>query len=367
MEERLNSNEEIERIMKENIKLVYYVAKRFAIPEREYEEVISIGMIGLMKAAKSFEKSKNIKFSSYAYNCIYNEIAMYFRKLKIYMNDVSLNQPICYDQKGNELTVEELIPSKNIDIVENISNREILEKVLSIILNALETRDRNAILYMISGLKQGEIAKILKLSQVQISRIQRSLSEKIKKYYREGKQYKEVYKMTITENSYQISFYSKDVKNFNKILARLLQNINSIENLPEFEISRNEEENMIKLPAYPEVFSFLAKFIEEIDTYTLTYREKNSDKQKKAERIENAVEKKNKLRYQKRGKRENQVKGKSKEVREYILTLERFSIKELRKHFPDFSSSDINNAVLQLKAKRLITKIERGTYMVKKN
>lgn len=80
----------------DNINLAYsYVHKNgIIIPGHEKEDIIQLALIGLWKACSSFNPNKNIKFSTYATNCIRNEVLMALRKetgkTKI-INPISLN------------------------------------------------------------------------------------------------------------------------------------------------------------------------------------------------------------------------------------------------------------------------------------
>ena len=56
-----------------NLRLVVYIAKKFDGCATSTEDLVSIGTIGLMKAVKTFNPEKNIKFATYASRCIENE------------------------------------------------------------------------------------------------------------------------------------------------------------------------------------------------------------------------------------------------------------------------------------------------------
>lgn len=72
-----------ERVIIENAKLVPYIIKlltaKYNMGIFEYEELNQQGMIGLAKAAATFDKEKNNKFSTYACVCIRNSILIYMR------------------------------------------------------------------------------------------------------------------------------------------------------------------------------------------------------------------------------------------------------------------------------------------------
>lgn len=67
------------RYVTENMGLVHMVIKRYIGFGTEYEDLVQIGSIGLIKAAENFDKEKNIKFSTYAVTKIVGEIKTYLR------------------------------------------------------------------------------------------------------------------------------------------------------------------------------------------------------------------------------------------------------------------------------------------------
>ena len=64
-----------------------------------------------------------------------------------------------------------------------------------------------------------------------------------------------------------------------------------------------------------------------------------------------------------KSKKNNQVK----QVRDYMLSLNSFTTKQLRQHFPNLASATINNALSLAKAKGLIKSVARGQYKVLKD
>ena len=68
-------NELIER----NMRLVAHVAKKYQNPEDEMEDLISIGIIGLIKAVETYKEDYGSRLATYAARCIDNELLMHFR------------------------------------------------------------------------------------------------------------------------------------------------------------------------------------------------------------------------------------------------------------------------------------------------
>lgn len=406
---RLDSKEQEELVTK-NIRLVYHIVNKLYGDTGDYDEMVSIGTIGLIKAASTFDEAKGWKFATYATRCIRNEIFMYFRRDNKYANVISLDDSVATDKDGNELILADMLDDPNSNFEEEIAEREILLRYISIILNLLKPKERIVMLYKISNMNQDSISKILNLSQSYISRLESKLENKIKSHFTNQEQFKEVYTMSIVGDSYKISFSSKNVNNFNSIFARFLQNLTSAENLPDFKVSCNKERVIIQVPAHPESFSFIAQIIQQIDDYNLTFisdittisadnnvsqkcrkdeskevveeNKFNSDV-KEVEAIESnvpgnmevVIEEKNQIisdnlstsievdKSSLTDIASNSKRGnKQRIVREYMLSKEAFSFKELKEHFPHIKAGTIAFAVNDAKNNGLIISTGRGKY-----
>lgn len=272
MNEKLSNDKHY--LVLNNRGLIHYLVKKLGVSftSPDYEDLVSIGTIGLIKAANSFDTSKNIAFATYASRCINNEIFMYYRKANKYANDISISETITSDDEGNEFTLEDKLrdPESNFD--EKVVNKEEYINLVSIVLNALEGKHRIALLYLMAdNISQKEIASKLNISQSYVSRIQKRAIQEIRKIASQPVHYKEVFSMTIVGDEYRISFSSKDISQFNKIFATLLQNLTSVEELPDFKVNCSEERVIIRLPAHPESFSFIAEIIREIDDFSMSF------------------------------------------------------------------------------------------------
>lgn len=261
---RLISQEQEELVL-QNTRLVNHLAKKLNIAPSDYEDIISIGTIGLIKAAATYDKEKNVTFATYACRCIENEFKMYFRKAKKYANDISLEEPIGIDNDGNELTLKEIIASPESDFVNEILERENFMRFISIILNVLNPRERLIMLYKLAGLTQHMIAEKLDISQSYISRLEKKTRNKIKSYLKSKQQYKEKIFMKKEDNLYKIYFNSKEIKKFEKIFEKVSNTITGGRNL----LQMNEEQIRIVLNANQESFLFIAEFISELDKFNM--------------------------------------------------------------------------------------------------
>ena len=60
------------KLVEHNLRLVAHIIKKYYANQNEQDDLVSIGTIGLIKAIKTYDISKNIKLSSYASRCIEN-------------------------------------------------------------------------------------------------------------------------------------------------------------------------------------------------------------------------------------------------------------------------------------------------------
>ena len=258
--------EEREKLILQNRRLVYYLAKRFDVAPSEYDDVISIGTIGLIKAATTFDKSKKVRFSTYASRCINNEILMYYREKKRYSRDISLDEPINIDDEGDELTLGDKIPGPGSAFVEVLEEKDIFLRTMGIILNLLDSRERFVILHKMSGAKQKYIGKALRISQSYVARLVKKIVEKIEAHLECSEQFEEFYfySSSIIGDLYQISFEMPD-----KLCVSSLQNLVANEGWT-CKIQYDGKRIRIQIPKEQEYFYYIPQLIEEIENYRIS-------------------------------------------------------------------------------------------------
>ena len=98
-----------QKLIEHNLRLVVYIAKKYENTGIEFEDLISIGAIGLIKAVQTYKYDKKIKLATYASRCIENEILMQLRKNNKLKAEVSLDEPLSGDGDGNELLIEDVL------------------------------------------------------------------------------------------------------------------------------------------------------------------------------------------------------------------------------------------------------------------
>lgn len=178
------------KLVEHNMRLVAYLAKRYTLPNMDAEDVISIGTIGLIKAVKTFDITKGIKFVTYASRCITNEISMHLRKIKNKTKDKYLEDVVSMDNKGNSVTLlETLEGTKKEEVEERAELNEDIEMLYDVMKDL--TQKEQLIIEYRFGIKrdmkkQEEIAEEFQISQSYVSRIEgkalRKLREKMEKH-----------------------------------------------------------------------------------------------------------------------------------------------------------------------------------------
>lgn len=167
-----------------NLRLVVYIAKKFESKTTSTEDLVSIGTIGLMKAVKTFNPSKNIKLATYASRCIENEILMHLRKVNNMKSEMSFDEPLSVDWDGNELTLRDVLGTDPDDVYEEIEyddEKRLLRKTV----DSLDEKERNLMVLRFGldgneALTQKQLADKMGISQSYISRLEKRILQKIK-------------------------------------------------------------------------------------------------------------------------------------------------------------------------------------------
>lgn len=214
-----------EKIVKDNTGLVKSIALKYHNGRYDFEDIVQLGMLGLLKAIKKFDFSYGVRFSTYAVPMISGEIRKFLRDdgiIKVSRSVKELNAGITAFSREYELrhgesptlactakalgvTEESVVyaagaPSfvysldgapedGDVGIAEktedknSFSEEKITDRILiNDILSGLKPRDRQIIImryYM--DMSQEEVAKKVSLSQVQVSRIEKKILEAARK------------------------------------------------------------------------------------------------------------------------------------------------------------------------------------------
>lgn len=218
--EAKNGNEEImTELIENNSGLIWSIVKRFSGRGYELEDLYQIGCLGFIKSIKRFDESYNVKLSTYAVPYILGEIKRFIRDdgiIKVSRSIKELGIKIkeieksYFESNFESITVSKLseilnvseedislaldsvkqVESINEEVYEdgNVSKGDIISNnideaslivdriALNNVIKSLNKREKEIILLRYYKEKtQTQVAKILGISQVQVSRIEKKI------------------------------------------------------------------------------------------------------------------------------------------------------------------------------------------------
>ena len=162
-----------------------------------FDELLSISYVAFIKAFNKYDINKGIKFSTFLYRIVTNEILQSYKYSKDGVIkygqrgiEISFNTPVKKDKDGNEITILETLSEENNSYDDLYGNPEDYyiksndkKKLFEIINNELNDKEKKVIELRLQEKTQYEIADILGLSQSYISRYLKSIMKKINKYF----------------------------------------------------------------------------------------------------------------------------------------------------------------------------------------
>ena len=226
------SEEAMNRLIEANLPLVTSISKKFINRGYDYEDIYQIGCMGLVKAINNFDDKYNVKFSTYAVPMIIGEIKRFLRDdgiIKVSRNVKSLAKKLHFDKEAltkklnRDPSIDELAEFSGVDkeeilfalessasmqylyevihqddgapvlLIDKLSenaaeDKNLTEKIaLKEALNSLDMKSRQIIvLRYFKDKTQIQVAKMLGISQVQVSRIEKKVLSEMRKQLDEG-------------------------------------------------------------------------------------------------------------------------------------------------------------------------------------
>lgn len=159
------------KLIEDNMNLVYFLVKRYYPTYITNEDVIQEGMVGLCKAASTYEEGKS-KFSTYASNCIMNQIRKYFSSNAKHNNLLSLDYEIKTDDGSPCCMGDTLVGELDVDL-DDISFIEFYQ--------SLSEEDKE-FLDLCRIYTQGEIADMWGVSTQAVNQQGRRIKRKWRKF-----------------------------------------------------------------------------------------------------------------------------------------------------------------------------------------
>lgn len=176
---------EVEDLIIKNTKLIYVVLKKYGMYNKSnIEKYYDVGLVGLVKGAKRYDKDKSIKPSTFLTRCIANEIFCVIRKERC-SSRLNLEDTISLSKPIHENIYLEDVVSSDIDILESIEKEESKIELYEAmkLLTGIEqlVLEYTFGLYGKEPLKQEEIGNAFNLCQGSISRIKLRAIKKLRR------------------------------------------------------------------------------------------------------------------------------------------------------------------------------------------
>lgn len=210
-----------------NIKLILSIIQRFRYKNVDFDDLFQVGCIGLIKALNNFDTTLNVQFSTYGVVMILGEIKRFIRddqsiKVSRSIKDLAYKaltiKENLTDENGVEPSLNEIAQELNcstytissaleslspsISLYEPLYNEEsdgayLIDQVsydnfeeafqskmiMQEVLHNLKQREKHIMnLRFIQGKTQTEVAKIVGISQAQVSRIEKNALKNMRKY-----------------------------------------------------------------------------------------------------------------------------------------------------------------------------------------
>lgn len=215
-----------DQLVMSNLKLILSIIQKINIKNSDPDDLFQVGCVGLIKALNNFEPAMNVQFSTYGVVMIMGEIKRYLRdnnimrisrstkdmafKVLNYQEEfirntgreptteevaagldtttyivstaleamspaVSLNEPV-FNEEDTGICIMDQIPG------EDFENSLIAKTVIQDIIHSLEKRDKYILdLRFLQGKTQSQVAKIVGISQAQVSRIEKNILLAVRK------------------------------------------------------------------------------------------------------------------------------------------------------------------------------------------
>jgi RNA polymerase sporulation-specific sigma factor len=171
-----------EKLITDNMRLVYYHFGKLRYNEFKVshgDDFIGQGMLGLVKAAKTFDADRGAKFATYATRCINNEFYMYLRHLRKKDGPmVSMDAEIDTGSDGTPITLSDILCDDSMErTIDNFCRRDEVARFSG----TLQERDQKILELKLQGKTQREIADAIGCSQSYVSRLVIGIKEKFRK------------------------------------------------------------------------------------------------------------------------------------------------------------------------------------------
>lgn len=195
--EKIKNNDKEARtiLIEQNLRLVDHIVRIFMTESIDYEELLSVGVVGLIKAVNSYTPNRETKFATYAAQCIIIQIRMYLRSFSgsclIDYSESILDTAEFIDLnnlEGNSVSFIDSIKSPE-EITTDLVKHDFATQ-LKIALMKMPERERSIIslrfgLNREPSLTQREVAARLGISRSYVSRTEKHALQRLRRIFDE--------------------------------------------------------------------------------------------------------------------------------------------------------------------------------------
>lgn len=230
-----------------------------------YNDVISVGTLGLVKAAIVFDESLGKKFSSLACKYIYTELARFFACENPHLSEHSLD----YEYDDSHWNQKKYIPI-SYDFLEELEEYDLVASVLNVLLNNLKLTECALFFYMIGGYSGKKIAQIFGFSFQNFYLRKERINSRIQSFFlcKTILNTNPQIKVQYSNNFYYVSFFKEHFKDLNDIFSIILKDFGTSDISIKLTINYENDRLVVVLPVCEEEsFLILANIVKTIDDY----------------------------------------------------------------------------------------------------
>ena len=171
-------------LIEHNLRLVAHIARKYAQPGVDQDDLVSLGTLGLIKAVHTFRPEAG-RLTAYASRCIENEMLMFFRANRKNRNVILVGDSVGQDSEGNDIQLDDLLGTEP-DLVPDAAETAIeANRAMRLMDEVLQPREQE-VLRLRYGLEDGDpwpqhrVAARLGISRSYVSRIEKKGLEKLR-------------------------------------------------------------------------------------------------------------------------------------------------------------------------------------------
>lgn len=177
----------VDKIVRNNLPLINYTIRTKCGEITEtcqrtritYDDLFSVGSIGLMEAISGFDPHRGIKFSTYAVSVIFNRLRSWDRANTRHSKHGSMSDPIPTSEDESLCFEDAISDSRNYE--EEIVEKEYFRILVRELRKVLNTKELGILKYYFQhSMKQTQIAKLIGVSRPHTSRLLNDLLKKAK-------------------------------------------------------------------------------------------------------------------------------------------------------------------------------------------